>query len=632
MRLLVILIQFLAGLALIAGSGEKAAADLSVEASLSHLAFPLDQGALLSITVAGTARHATIELPEIEGITFTGRGQSSQMSVINGTITSTSTSTYLIRAEKAGVYTIPPIKIKVGGNTAATKSMSFEVTPTAAGRPGGTAVSPGRPQGEEEAGFIRVSATGDHYPGEIVPVTIKAYFKERYRTDISSLVNMTGDGVVMPPLREKPVQSREVVRGETYHVLIWETTLSGIKEGRHTLTFSLEASLLVPQKRSRSLFGGDSLFDDPFFNDPFFDSFFGGYQRRPVTVTSRPVVFNVVPLPDEGRPENFSGAIGDFELAVSANRQEVEVGEPLTLTMAISGKGNFDRVEAPLFPDNNDWKTYSPTSAFTDDGGDLGTSGTKRFEQAVVARNGAVEEIPALSFNYFDPVRKEYVTRTSSSIKIRVKGDPAATAAAAAPATAPAAGPIPPSPVGKSAAQPQLKTANPPAAATGLAGLAPIQLQAGEFVPRLVPLWQRGWFLAVVALCLFTLLALLIAGVRRHNREKNPEKERGRQRRAELRQNLQHLEEAKAGGDGLAFLALCRTAIQNHLGPRWSMVPSAISLADLKARLDPDSPLVEVFAAADEAAYGGLTPTPAKMQEYLEKLHRALEEPARWSS
>lgn len=631
MRLHALLILVAVVLALLSAGGQ-AAAGLSVEASLSHLAFPVDQGTMLNVTVSGSGRHADIELPEIEGITFTGRGQSSQMSVINGSISASSTNSYLIQAEKPGIYTIPSITVKAGGESAATKSMSFEVTAAAAGksRPGGTAVSPGRPQAGEEVGFIRVSATGDHYPGEIVPVTVKAYFKEKYRTDINSLVNMTGDGVVMPPLREKPAQSRETLRGETYHVLTWETTLAGIKEGSHTLTFSLEASLLVPRKRSsRSLFGGGSLFDDPMFNDPFFDSFFGGYERRPVTVTSSPVVFNVVPLPAEGRPQNFSGAIGDFELTVSTDRQEVEIGEPLTLTMAISGRGNFDRVDAPPFPESGDWKTYSPTSTFTD-GGDGGMGGTKRFEQAVVARTPEVTEIPPLSFNYFDPVRKEYVTKTSSPIKVQVKASaaqlpaPAATTAETDPgATAPAISST--SPAVKTAARPQPPQAASLGAGPGL-GLAPIQLQAGKFVPRLAPLWQRGWFLAAGGLCLLILLTLLVKEILRRRREKDPERERGRRRKAELRQTLQHLEDARSRGDGAAFLSECRSAIQNHLGPRWHMVPTAVSLADLKARLSADSPLLEIFAAADAAAYGGAPPAPGKMQDYLEKIHRALEE------
>ena len=629
MRLPLILLQFLLGLTILCGSGNAAAAGLSVEASLSHLAFPVDQGAMLSITVNGSGRSSAIELPEIAGITFTGRGQASQMSVINGAISSSSTSNYLIRAEKPGVYTIPPIKVKVGGESAVTKPMSFEVTAAAGGKgssggSAGTAVSPGRSTAEEEAGFIRVSETGDHYPGEIVPVTIKAYFKEKYRTDISSLVTMNGDGVVMPQLREKPMQTREAAGGETYNVLTWETTLAGIKEGRHQLSFSLEASLLVPQKRSSRLFGG-GMFDDPMFNDPFFDSVFGGYQRKPITVTSPQIVFNVVPLPAAGRPEGFSGAIGDFDLQVSANSREIEVGEPLTLTMAISGQGNFDRVEAPAFPDSPDWKTYSPTATFTKDQADHAAGDTKSFEQAIVARNPAVTEIPALSFSYFDPARKEYVTRTSSPIKIKVKGSAAPTPAEPATSTA-ATGSTATSPTPKKAAEPQQPpAAAPQTAATGLAGLAPIYLQAGEFQPRLVPLWQKGWFLAVCGLCLIVLLVLLIRGVRQHNRQQHPEIERGRQRKSELRHALQHIEQAKTRGDGSAFLALCRTAIQDHLGPRWNMVPSAISLADLRMRLAPDSPLVEIFRAADEAAYGGAVPTHAKMQDYLDKLHKELE-------
>ena len=121
------------------------------------------------------------------------------------------------------------------------------------------------------------------------------------------------------------------------------------------------------------------------------------------------------------------------------------------------------------------------------------------------------------------------------------------------------------------------------------------------------------------------LLVLLTRGVLQHNRQLHPEIERGRQRKAELRHALQHLEQAKTRGDGSAFLALCRTAIQDHLGPRWNMVPSAISLADLRARLAPDSPLIEIFRAADEAAYGGAIPSQQTMQDYLDTLHRELE-------
>ncbi|EKD35929.1 MAG: hypothetical protein ACD_75C01720G0003, partial [uncultured bacterium] len=453
-----------------------------------------------------------------------------------------------------------------------------------------------------------------HYPGEIVPVTIKAYFRQEYRTDIHSLVTLQGDGVVMPQLREKPAQTQEAVGGATYNVLSWQTTLSGIKEGNHPLTFSLEASLLIPQKRqSRSLFGGGGLFDDLMPDDPFFDSFFGGYQRKPITVTSPPIVFHVVPLPTENQPAGFSGAIGDFALKITANHREIEVGEPLTLTTAISGKGNFDRVEAPVFPEGPDWKTYSPTSTMTEHG----NTGTKTFEQAIVAKNGAIGEIPALSFSYFDPARKSYITRTSSPIPVSVK-----------PTTAPSPAPAQPAKSNAEPAKPQVAAASAAAAekaATGMEGLAPIHLDAGRFQPRIVPLWQKSWFIGVGGFCMVTLIVLLIQNVRLQRREKHPERERRKQMKLLLHDDLQKIEQAKSAGDGFAFLALCRTAIQNQLGRHWNMAPTAISLANLSSRLQPESALVEIFRAADEAAYGGATLSRDTMQEYSDKLRKELE-------
>lgn len=607
MRLRSLFIHIVIGLTLLACTSLEAAADITVEASLSHLAFPVDQGAMLSITVNGSGRVSAVELPKIEGIHFSSRGQSSRINMINGSVTSSLTNNYLIQADKPGTYTIPPIKVTAGGDSAATKPMSFEVTAASAGT-GGKSGSPDRPAADADVAFIRVSGIGSHYPGEIVPVTIKAYFRQEYRTDIHSLVTLQGDGVVMPPLREKPRQTEEIVSGEAYAVLSWETTLSGIKEGSHPLTFSLEASLLIPQKRqSRSLFGGGGLFDDSVFNDPFFDSFLGGYQRKPITVTSPQTVFRVVPLPTDNQPADFSGAIGDFDLQVTANRQEIEIGEPLTLTMAISGSGNFDRVDAPRFPESPDWKTYSPTSTFADHG----RSGSKSFEQAIVARNGAITEIPSLSFSYFDPAQKSYITRTSSPIPVSVKAGSAPPVTAAQPA--------------KIVAEPQQPQAAAVQTVTGMAGLAPIHLEAGRFHPRLMPLWQKTWFLGICTFCLLILIVLLLHNIRQQQRAKHPEREHRRRIKLRLTEELEKIDRARSAGDGFAFLALCRTAIQNQLGLRWNMTPSAISLADLKSRLQAESSLIEIFRAADEAAYGGAAPSGEKMMEYQGKLTTELE-------
>jgi hypothetical protein len=390
MRQLLILFYILIYPIILCSGPLQAYAEVAVEASLSHLSFPQDRAAKLVITVSGASRTSAIELPEIEDIILHSRGQSSQINMINGSVSSSISHNYLVQVTKPGEFTIPPIKVTAGGQSFETEAISFEVTGASqgnSGRPGATSRT------AEDAVFIRITETKSHYPGEIVPIKIKAYFSQEYKADSISLPTIHGDGVVMPELKDKPLQTQESLGGTMYNVLIWDTSLSGIKVGKHPITFNLEASLLIPQKRrSMSTFGGSSPFDDSFF-----DGFFGNYRRKPISVSSPESMFTVLLLPTDNRPDNFTGAIGDFQLKVAAAPLNLEVGEPLTLNMEISGTGNFDRVEAPVFPESPEWKTYSPTSIFSKEGSTY--SGAKGFEQAIVARSNAVTEIPSLSFS-----------------------------------------------------------------------------------------------------------------------------------------------------------------------------------------------------------------------------------------
>jgi hypothetical protein len=580
-------------------------AAVTVDASLSHLSFPQDKAVRLTITVTGTSKNGPLELPEIDNIYLHSQGSSSQISVINGSISSSISHNYLVQASQPGAYTIPPIKVTAGRDTYATEPISFQVTP-AGQAPSG--YSGATDQAKDKFTFIRISETGSHYPGEIVPFTIKAYFTQAYRADINSLPTLHGDGVVMSQLQEKPEQTEELVNGRKYHVLTWNTSLSGIKAGDHPISFSLDATLLIPQKRrSVSPFGNSRFFADSFFDDPAIDSLFGNSERRPIVSVSPEVVFKVLPLPTEKQPANFTGAIGDFDLAVSAKPVDVEIGEPMTLTVEISGVGNFDRVEAPVFPDSPDWKTYSPSATFLE----LGSSynGIKTFEQAIVARNGAISDIPPLSFSYFDPGQKKYVTKTSKAVPIHLQQPATVTS-------------------NTQAVQPvvQLQPVAEDTAAAAITGLAPIHLQPGTYYDRIVPLITKSWFIALCILCIVVLLALLIFGMRQRNMAKHPEILHQRQKKALLDYDLKNLEEALAQKDGRTFLSLSKTAIQNQLGPLWHIEPAALSLADIKDRLPADSHLIEIFSAADEAAYGGAGLTEKKMQDYCNYLKRELLE------
>lgn len=597
------------------GMHSFAMAEVSVEAVINPQTFSLDQGARLSIVVSGARKNISIEEPDLENIKFHPRGQSSQTSIINGDVSSSITNNYIVQGLVAGKYTIPPITVLVGGKSFRTNSISFEITPSGTGK---TETRKGK-KSIKDIAFLTVSETGEHYPGEIVPITLKAYFNRNYRVDLTSLPALTADGVVMPQLSNEPEQKQEVVGGEPFHVLTWKTSLSGIKTGTHKIQFSLDANLLVPQQRRRPLsqFGG-SLFDDSLF-----DSFFGNVERRPIRSTSLEHQFKVLPLPDSGKPAGFTGAIGDFAMEVTGSPLMVEVGEPITLTMTISGKGNFNRVEAPVFPEGPAWKTYSPTSAFDADNAKY--EGAKSFEQAIVVKQGGVSAIPSLSFSYFNPAEKKYVTIKSDPIPLQLQGTGSSQSggALAGSGSGTVTGAPPPAMEGANTGVGQ----TPPIEEQVITGinLAPIHLETGPFHGRIVPLFKRGWYLSCLALLALGIAGLLALIVRRSRYEREPGLVMKEQRQLGLRSDVQRVEDAKESGDAVLFLECCRSAIQNHVGGAASQQASAMSLTDLKKHVEGDSPLIEIFTRAEAAVYGGAGLTLDEMEKYCRELKAELE-------
>lgn len=592
--------------------------EISASATLSSATFSVDEGAQLTITVNGT-RSAELQIPETDSSAFEiiQRGRSSQINMINGQFSSAITFTCIVRGYKPGDYTIPPITINADNSTRTTDAIPFEVTAARNQSSGsGTAVSPpssGSQDTADESAFIRlVNPKAKSYVGEIIPVEVKAYFRSGLRANLGGAPVLVGDGLVMPQLHDQPVQTQETVRGTAYSVLTWQTTLSNIKEGKHAVHLELDATLLIPQRRmSTSVFGQPSPLDDDFFN-----SVFGGFKEKPMKARSEDMVLEVLPLPEQGRPGDFAGAIGDFSFQVSATPPQVEAGEPLTLTMSVSGTGNFDRVEAPVFPESADWKTYSPSVNFHAQN-DTSYSGEKVFEQAIVARNPSLKNIPSLSFSYFDPQKGIYITRQSPPISVTITGKP--TPAAVPPAVAPPT--VAPT---TTAPQSQPQTMSSDSAET-IVGLAPLHLETGRTVTTIAPLYKKGLFLAFIALCLAILLALTGLTVYRMREESRPEERRKRQIMKALQDSCMKVEKILAEGDSAAFLAACRATIQHHLGAAWQCQPNAITRADLAAKIPEATGLIEILTMAEQSAYSGCQLNRETMTRYTSTLKTELE-------
>lgn len=577
-------------------------AEISVDSSMSHNSFPIDGAAILTITVSGARKGAAIALPTIDNLQLHSRGQSSQINMVNNNITSMVSYNYLVRGTQPGGYTIPPITVTIGNETFTTKPLTFTILPT-----GQQKRSAHKEVAVKDIAYIKISPIGTHYPGEIVPITLKVYLDRQYRSDISTLPVLHGAGVVMEQLSTTPQQTQENIGGKNFHVITWETTLSGIKTGKHPISFSLDGTLMIPQKRRSSSpfsnFGRGSI-----FSDSIFDDFFDNYRREPITITSPDLLFTVIPIPTQNRPDQFTGAIGEFNMQASAGPTEIEVGEPVTLKVQISGNGNFDRVEAPVFEENNSWKTYSPSASFSE--GSVKAEGTKTFEQAIVLKDGTVREIPSLAFHYFSPKQQQYITVTSLPIPLSVKSQ--------------VAPPVQPRSNEDHQLAGNVETELPPPA-KGLYGLAPIHLELGSFSDKLEPLYQKLWFIVTCTICILVAVTSLFYQYRQAQQRKHPEINFKKQSRTLLQADLASVENAVSVNDPKRFLYHCRLTIQNQLGNRHSREPSSISLTDLETWLDSDSVLIQAFTLAEEAVYGGATLSEEEMKSIHTRVKTALE-------
>ncbi|HHD57071.1 MAG TPA: hypothetical protein ENK89_05275 [Desulfobulbaceae bacterium] len=590
------------------------AADISVQAGLQPEQFALDQNGRLTITVNG-ASSAQVGEPKGDGLRFFSRGQSTRMEWINGKSSSSVSYTYLVQASKPGTHTIAPITVTVDGKTYQTKAITCKVSPAGAssgqlsGQQGGRAVQPPpssstrlRSGEADQIGFMRVLPGKENvYAGELIPLTIKAYFRRNMRVTIKSNPRLTNDNFILESLDDKPVQSEELINGVPYTLLTWHGSISAVKQGTFPLEMEMDTSLLVRSRRQRP----SSMFGSPLFNDPFFDDFFGGYTQKDITLVSPKKDITVNDLPEQGKPAQFSGAIGSFSLAVNAQPLRVAPGDPITLHMIVQGRGNFDRVNAPIFTGTpQDWKTYPPSAGKLTT--DKGTT-KKEFEQAIIPVSGDIHQIPAVDFSYFDPELKKYINLHSDPIALTMQ------------ATA-----------GPGMGQPQAHTSrtlrkqqttqtpnSPPPVA-----LAPLHTQFGKAVTSLRPLYRALWFQVLTAVALLMLGAALVLLRRKKKMLAHPERSRQQQIGREIELLLARAGQAMEEKKSDQFLKLCREILQLRFGSAWKVEPRALSAVDLEQRLGKDSPLVKILKQAEHAAYLSETISDQEMQ----RIYRILRE------
>jgi hypothetical protein len=404
----------------------------SVTAVLSNSEAVVGETVELQIKVTGPGDARPPEEISIDGLEIHATGTSRQFEIHNFMTSSSVTYNYTVLPLRAGRFTIPPQTVRAGGKVLRTPELILNVADSPGGS-SGARPSRGRqsqPVSARDLIFAELIVPKKvAYVGEIIPVQIRMGFDPRVRPRLIEPPEITGQGFTAQKLQESG-QNSEAVNGRSYDVVTYKTAIAAAHAGKFEIgPVKAKAQVIVPRTRSAPRSRGRSPFDlfdqdDP-FSDPFFSNPFAQIgERREVDIKSDPVALEVKPLPLNA-PPSFSGAIGNFTMTTDAMPKSVQVGDPITVTSAISGRGNFDRVNAPVVEDERGWHKYPPSSKFKQDD-EVGLSGTKTFE-TVLSPNEKKETVPVLAFSYFDPAKEQYVSLRNEPIAITVQGGPAAT-------------------------------------------------------------------------------------------------------------------------------------------------------------------------------------------------------------
>ncbi len=599
-----------------AGNSASGSSNGHVSAAIEPNHIAMGEAAILVVQVSGEASGPPALSP-VDGLRFYSMGRSSQYQSINGRVSATTSYLFQVQAEQSGEFVIPPVEADINGQTHKSGPVTLNVT-KGTSRPSRRNALPSpqpfqnRPSArnsgdivkgqlmsweEGKPAFLRVlPRAGRAYVGELLPIEIKAYFHQGVQATLRTLPVIEGGAFACRDLQKKPEQTEEILDGAPYNVLTWDTAISAVKEGEQPVSAELNAVLGIPeQSRRRSPFGR-GLFDDDFFN-----GFFRNIREEPITLTNPRLNIRVLPLPKMGRPKDFSGAVGKFELSATATPQKSMVGDPITVKMRITGTGNFDRVSTPALNVSKDWKTYRPSSSFkpTDSSG---YKGEKLFEEAVIPMNLSVKSIPPVIFAYFDTEKEKYVTLKTEAIPLSLSAGQAQTSLKA--------------PVAENVAKTEDTAVKTGAGSSDKNGLAPIHVAMGTPVKSLRPLVENPWFIGAQGFPVGIIFMGLFFSRRQKKRLNNPGLIHKKQVNQKVSRSIRDMDRAITAHDVTAFFNACRAASQERLGEIWGQTPHSITLAEIKHRLGNDAPgMAEVFEKADAVAYSGRSFGPEELQK-----------------
>lgn len=387
--------------ALVLLSASAFAQDVQIEARVSADKTVLGSTINFSITVHGRQDVAPPSLPPMTGLDVQYLGPATRFTMVNGQTSSSKTFNYSLLPRQEGTFQIPSIEVNILGQVYRTQPISIEVT--AASNAGNT-VAQSRPASLKDKMYIILKTSKqDVYLNERLPIKAFLFWTG---LDVEKCENPKLDDVgFMTEDFTNQGWSQQIVNGVAYKVIEFDSAIYPMRTGTLTLG-PIRIKCLGLFKVAGA---GSSLGD---WEDAFFGGMLDQRERKLLTLESQPVTFNVLPLPAEGKPAGFSGAVGTYDFNISVSPLEVKEGDPITLRMTIIGDGNLSALTMPSLSADDNFKLYEPQIYQKDN--------IKKLEQVIIPKSDQVTGVPEIRFSYFDPPLKQYRTITRGPFPIKV--------------------------------------------------------------------------------------------------------------------------------------------------------------------------------------------------------------------
>lgn len=332
-----------------------------------------------------------------------GPNQSNSVQYANGVMSQQLVISYALVARKEGKFTIGAASVVSNGQKLETAPVVIEVVKGAVSQngQGNDGQTNSKISGEEV--FIRTGLSKTNcYLGEQILITQKVY----------SRFSIVGFKKINPPAYDgfyaqsmEPISKGQVatenIDGVIYYTYeIFRTIATANKSGKIILNPMTAEVVIRKQSNSKPR--------------NVFEQFFGasGYEDIPVNAKSRALSVDVLALPEDGKPANFDGAVGNFTYKVTTTKTEVKANDAFNLKLTVTGKGNLKLLSAPKLNLPESFESYDPkiTESAT----------SKTFDYLIIPREEGEFNLDQLGFSFFNLDTKKYVSIPPDPIKIKV--------------------------------------------------------------------------------------------------------------------------------------------------------------------------------------------------------------------